>query len=72
MMNAKHGEIESYVIEQGRELERLLMQAHMDLRAAREARVAVTGADGVRRTTMRESARPVTTLVGEVQIGRIA
>jgi len=72
MMNGEHGEIESYVIEQGRELERLLMQAHMELRAAREARVAVTGADGVRRTTMRESARPVATLVGEVEVGRIA
>jgi hypothetical protein len=72
MMKPEHGEIESYVIEQGRELERLLMQAHMDLRAAREARVAVTGAEGVCRTTMRDSARPVTTLVGEVEVGRIA
>jgi hypothetical protein len=72
MMKAEHGEIESYVIEQGSELERLLMQSHMELRGARETRLAVTGADGVRRTTMRESARPVTTLVGEVEVGRIA
>lgn len=72
MMNAEHGEIESYVIEQGRELQRLLMQAHMELRAAREARVAVTGADGVRRTTVRESGRLVTTLVGEIEVERMA
>jgi hypothetical protein len=72
MMRAEHSELESYVMEQGRELQRLLLQAHMELRAAREARVNVTGADGVRRTTMRDATRPVATLVGEVDVGRIA
>ena len=72
LMSAEHGEIESYVIGEGRELQRLLLQAHMELRAAREARVAVTGADGVRRTTTRDSTRPVMTLVGEVGVGRVA
>lgn len=72
LMSAEHGEIESYVIEEGLELQRLLLQAHMELRAAREARVSVTGADGVRRTTMRDSARPVMTLVGEVDVRRVA
>jgi hypothetical protein len=72
MMNAEHGELEGYVVEQGLELQRLLLQAHMDLRAARERPVVVTGADGVRRTTMRASTRPLTTLVGQVEVPRTA
>jgi hypothetical protein len=72
MMNVEHGELESYVIEKGRELQRLLLEAHMELRAARERRVAVKGADGVCRTTTRASSRPLMTLVGEVEVPRIA
>jgi len=72
MMNAQHGELEEFVMEQGRELQRLLLQAHMELRAERERRVEVRGADGVRRKTTRASARPVATLVGEVEVGRLA
>lgn len=47
MRTAQHGQLEEYVIEQGRELQRLLLQAHMDLRAALEQRAEVRGADGV-------------------------
>jgi hypothetical protein len=72
MMNATHSELEAYVIEQGRELERRLLQAHLDLRAARERPVSVTGADGVTRTTQRESERPLLTLVGRVGVERTA
>jgi hypothetical protein len=72
MMNAEHGELEKYVIEQGMELQRLLLQAHMELRAAREQRVAVRGTDGVLRTTLRGSTRPLTTLVGTVTVSRTA
>jgi hypothetical protein len=72
MMHAEHGELEKYVMEQGMELQRLLLQAHMELRAAREQRVAVRGADGVLRTTVRESTRPLTTLVGVVDVPRSA
>jgi len=72
MMNAEHGELETYVIEEGRELQRLLLQAHMELRAARERRVEVRGADGVRRTTTRASSRPLTTLVGPIVVPRTA
>jgi hypothetical protein len=72
MMTATHAELEKYVVEQGRELERRLLQAHLDLRAARERAVDVTGADGVRRTTMRESERPLLTLVGRVEVERTA
>jgi len=72
MMNAEHGELEKFVMEQGMELQRLLLQAHMELRAAREQRAAVRGADGVLRTTVRESSRPLTTLVGTVNVARTA
>jgi hypothetical protein len=72
MMNAEHSELERYVIEEGLELQRLLLQAHMDLRAAREKRVAVKGSDGVVRTTTRASARPLVTLVGGVDVPRTA
>jgi hypothetical protein len=72
MLNAEHGELETYVIEEGRELQRLLLQAQMELRAARERRVEARGADGVRRTTMRASSRPLTTLVGPVVVPRTA
>lgn len=72
MMKATHSDLEEYVLEQGRELERRLLQAHMDLRAARERAVEVTGADGVRRSTMRESHRPLLTLVGRIDVERTA
>jgi hypothetical protein len=72
MMSAEHSELESYVIKQGLELQRRLLQAHMELRAAREKRVVVKGSDGVERTTTRESSRPLVTLVGEVDVPRTA
>ncbi len=72
MMNATHGQLEEYVIEQGRELERRLLQAHLDLRAALEERVEVKGADGVRRTMTRPSKRALMTLLGSVDVHRLA
>jgi hypothetical protein len=72
MMRATHTELEEYVIEEGRELQRRLLQAHLELRAARERTVPVTGADGVKRTTRRESHRPLLTLVGQVDVERKA
>jgi len=67
-----HVELERYIKEQGREMERRLFQAHLDLRAARERPVDVRGADGVRRTTRRESSRSLLTLVGKVEVKRWA
>lgn len=72
MMNAEHGELEDFVAKQGLELQRLLLQAHMELRAAREERVEVRGADGVRRTMTRGSGRPLMTLMGKVEVERLA
>ena len=49
-------ELEDLLAERGRELQRQLLQDHLDLRAAREERAvrqhrrAVTGADGITRT----------------------
>jgi hypothetical protein len=67
-----HAELERDVNEQGREFERRMLQAHLDLRAARERPVDVRGADGVRRTTRRESSRRLLTVVGEVEVKRWA
>src|SRR5258708_11094045 len=65
-------ELERYVKEEGRELERRLLQAHLDLRAAQERLVDVRGADGVRRTMRRERRRALLTIVGEVIVRRWA
>jgi hypothetical protein len=65
-------ELEGYVKEQGRELERRLLQAHLDLRAVHERPVEVCGADGVRRTARRQISRVLVTLVGGVVARRWA
>jgi hypothetical protein len=72
LMSAQHSELESFVIKEGLELQRLLLEAHMELRAARERRVSVQGTDGIRRRTLRASSRPLMTLVGEVSVSRLA
>jgi hypothetical protein len=72
ILAAEHGEVESLVREQGRELERRLYQAHLDLRAARERPVPVRGDDGVERTYRRASCRPLGTVLGPVQVSRLA
>jgi hypothetical protein len=72
MLSAEHSEVESFVREQGRELERLLYQAHLDLREARERPVPVRGADEVERTYRRPSGRPLGTILGRVIVSRLA
>jgi hypothetical protein len=67
-----HTELEAYVEEQGREYQRLLLQAHLELRSARERPVDVRGADGVPRTKRRLRARALMTVVGEVEVPRLA
>src|SRR5262249_42353015 len=57
-----HAQLETYVSESGREVERRALQAHLDLRAAGECRVEVRGADGVRRTTYRQRSRRLLTV----------
>jgi hypothetical protein len=72
MLAAPHNELESFVQSQGRELERRLLQAHLDLRAARERPVSVRGDDGIERTYRRASGRPLGTVLGPVHVSRLA
>ncbi len=72
MLAVQHGDIEVFVQEQGRELQRRLLQAHLDLRASRERPVPVRGNDGVARTYRRASHRPLGTVLGPVRVSRLA
>jgi hypothetical protein len=66
-----HDELEAYVIEQGRELERRLLQEHLDLRAGAERPVRVVERDGAEFRERRRSARLLRSLVGEVVVTRL-
>jgi len=67
-----HDALESYLVEEGRELQRRLMQAHLDVRAAAEQRVDVRDSDGVKRTKGRsDTTRRLRSLVGPVVLSRI-
>lgn len=66
-----HAELEAYVIAEGQEVQRRLLQAHLDLRSAAERPVRAVGADGVERTARRRSARGLMSLVGELQVHRL-
>ena len=71
-MSSTHAELEVFLEEQGREDQRRLLQAHLDLRAERERPVEVRGADGVPRHKHRRSARSLMSVVGEVEVSRLA
>jgi hypothetical protein len=70
----EHGALEEQLEARGREVLRLLLQDHLDLRAAREQRhKSVTGPDGVTRTRAEAGhARPLATVFGPVTVSRIA
>jgi hypothetical protein len=72
-------ELEDLLAERGREVQRQLLQDHLDLRAAREEqavrrhRVPATGADGITRTRVEAGHRRLlATLFGTVQVIRCA
>ena len=72
-------ELEDLLAGRGRELQRQLLQDHLDLRAAREEqaarerRAAATGADGITRTRLETGHhRQLATLFGTVQVTRCA
>ncbi len=72
-------ELEDLLAERGREVQRQLLQDHLDLRAAREEQAArqhhrsATGADGVTRTRVETGhGRLLATLFGTVQVTRCA
>ena len=69
-MTCPIADVERLVEQRVRELARKLLQANLDLRAAKEREVEVTGADGVARRQVRTSTRKLETIVGEVTVAR--
>ena len=69
---ATHGELERFVEKEGRELLCRMLQGHHTLRALAERPVRVEGSDRVLRTFLRPSSRPVVSIVGRVDVARIA
>jgi hypothetical protein len=68
-----HAELEDGLATDGRELLRLLLQDHLDLRAREEARAEeVVDVAGVARTTTEASHRQLATVFGQVTVGRLA
>jgi hypothetical protein len=69
-----HAAVEEELAARGREVQRLLLQDHLDARAAAEPRLArVAGPDGVARTRAeRRHARPLASVFGPVTVTRIA
>jgi hypothetical protein len=65
-----HSDLEALLEQQGRELMRQLLQAHLDLRAQATTTRPVVGADGVARTHARHGTRPLETLLGTVEVTR--
>lgn len=72
MARKTHEELEGFVADAGREWARLMLQEHLDLRAELERRVHVEGADGVERRSVRQSNRQLKTVVGPVDVARLA
>lgn len=70
-LQLRHEELEANLVRDGRELQRQLLQAHVDLRAAAESPTRVVGSDEVVRGQRRRSRRPLMTLVGSVSVGRL-
>lgn len=67
----EHGEVESYLSNEGNKLLQRLMQAYVNLRSLREERRdSVTGSDGQRRRYCRPRKRTVTTLFGDIEVPR--
>jgi hypothetical protein len=71
-MGKTHGELEEYITEEGREFKRRMMQGHLDLRAAAEQRVGVTGADGEERRARRRLGRSLLSIFGRLNVERFA
>lgn len=72
MIRAPHTDVEALCDAQGREWSRRMLEEHLALRAAREKKVEVTGFDGVRRRSSRDSERHLETVVGTVVVPRAA
>jgi hypothetical protein len=73
-LGLEHSELEGRLMEDGRELIRQVLQDQLDLRAVREQRLdRVIGSDGrPRRSVERGHERDLHTVLGEVQVTRLA
>lgn len=71
-LGRRHEELEDYAEREGREWIRRMLQSHYDLRGAVERVVRARGRDGVLRTFLRPSRRPMLSIVGSLDIPRIA
>jgi hypothetical protein len=68
-----HGELEELLTREGREIQRRLLQAHLELRAAREPVLSsLCGADEIERTHHRTRSRPLATVLGMVNVLRMS
>jgi hypothetical protein len=72
-MAMAHTEMENWLSREGRELQRLLLQQHCDLRADAERRLTrVRGADGEQRQRARSRSRGLGSMFGSVTVWRLA
>ncbi|HUJ82874.1 MAG TPA: ISKra4 family transposase, partial [Candidatus Acidoferrales bacterium] len=68
-----HSELESLISKEGREIQRRLLQGHLDLRAAEETvQTSVRGADDIERTHRRRRVRGLMTVFGLVTVLRMS
>lgn len=71
-LGAEHAEVESWLDQEGRELMRLLLEAHFALRGYAERRITVVGEDGVERDEVRSSERGLESRFGTVPVPRLS
>jgi hypothetical protein len=71
-LGMQHRELEEYAEEHGREWIRHMLRAHYELRGAAERPVHAVGSDQVLRTFRRPSSRPMLSIVGMIDVPRLA
>lgn len=68
-----HAELEDQVERRGREVQRLMLQDHLDLRSLREERVRVVDAEGIVHANVEpDHGRQLSTVMGTVGVRRLA
>jgi hypothetical protein len=72
MIHKPHSDVEEFLDAKSREWARLMYEEHLALRAELERRTEVVGADGKRRTSVRASGRHLQSLLGRVEVPRLA
>lgn len=73
LVEMTHGDLEILITSEGRELQRRLLQGHLELRGSGEKMLAaVAGTDGIERTHHRHSARGLLTVFGLVTVLRLS